>query len=192
MDRKQIKQNAKDGMHFRYWPIVGIELIAGVLTGGGFSIGSSFSNNSSNWQQASNNEYAAGIMSILAVIGAIAAAVGIVYMILFGNVISVGQSGVRLAAYRKQEFAIKDLFKGLKRYGRIVGTMALYTLFVMLGFFCFIVPGIIVAYGLFEVPYLLSEDESLSGMAAIRRSSASSRSMPDKSAASTAPPSRRS
>lgn len=48
--------------------------------------------------------------------------------------------------------------------------MALYSLFVTLSTILFIIPGIIVAYGLYEVPFLLAEDPSLSGMDAIRRS----------------------
>ena len=64
----------------------------------------------------------------------------------------------------------EKLFSGLKAYKKNVGTMALETLFITLGFMCFIVPGIIVALGLFEVPYILAEKQEVSGMEAIRRS----------------------
>ena len=108
-----------------------------------------------------------GATAVLSIAASIA---GILYMILFGNVITVGNAGVRLKAYRKESFRIVDLFSGLKSYKKNIGTMALYTLFITLGFMCFFVPGIIVALGLYEVPYMLAEDPNISGMGAIRRS----------------------
>ena len=35
MDFSMIKENAKAALRMRYWPIVGIELLAGVLAGSG-------------------------------------------------------------------------------------------------------------------------------------------------------------
>ena len=173
MDRKAIKQRAKDSFRMRYWPVIGIELLAGVLVGSsGFSFRFNGSNSgNSDWKQFFNDvPFAKEITATAVIIGILLALAGMAYMFLFGNVVRVGISGVRLSVYRQQEFRVVDLFKGLKQYGRIVGTMALETLFITLGFFCFIVPGIIVALGLFEVPYLLADDPSLSGMDAIRRS----------------------
>ena len=165
-----VKERARAALNLRYWPIVGIELIAGALMGGvsGFS-GSVSGNNSRMNELMENPQFRTIMLAILGITLAVSV-VGILYTFLFGNVIKVGISGIRLKAYRKETFRIVELFSGLKQYKRIVGTMALYTLFVTLGFMCFIVPGIIVALGLFEVPYLLNEDPSLSGMDAIRRS----------------------
>lgn len=165
-----VKERARTAMKLQYWPIVGIELIAGALMGGvsGFS-GSVSGNNSRMNELMENPQFRTIMLAILGITLAVSV-VGILYTFLFGNVIKVGISGIRLKAYRKETFRIVELFSGLKQYKRIVGTMALYTLFVTLGFMCFIVPGIIVALGLFEVPYLLNEDPSLSGMDAIRRS----------------------
>ncbi len=165
-----VKERARAALNLRYWPIVGIELIAGALMGGvsGFS-GSVSGNNSRMNELMENPQFRTIMLAILGITLAVSV-VGILYTFLFGNVIKVGISGIRLKAYCKETFRIVELFSGLKQYKRIVGTMALYTLFVTLGFMCFIVPGIIVALGLFEVPYLLNEDPSLSGMDAIRRS----------------------
>ena len=171
--RKMIKENAKSALRARYWPIVGLELVAGVLVGGFSGFSTSISKSDvSDLQEffGGNSAVNQKMLGIVAAIAALAAVVGILYVILFGNVIRVGISGVRLKAYRREAFGFNDLFSGLKQYGHCVGAMALQTLFIVLGFCCFFVPGIIVALGLFEVPYLLADDPSVSGMTAIRRS----------------------
>lgn len=172
MDRRTIKENAKSALRMRYWPMVGIELLAGVFVGSstGVSFSTSINNNSNFKEMLENVPHAKEIIAGFVLIAFIAAIASTLYVFLFGNAIRVGISGIRLSAYRQQGFRFLDLFKGLKQYKRVIGTMALQTLFIWLGFLCFIVPGIIVALGLFEVPYLLAEDANLSGMDAIRRS----------------------
>jgi uncharacterized membrane protein len=169
-----IKQNAKEALRFRYWMILAVELIAGALMGGVSGFSGGVSGNSMNFKEAANDpesaKVLAGILAAIAGVTLVVSVIGLLYTILFGNVIKVGLSGVRLKAYRKEHFKIVDLFSGLKAYKKNVGTMALYTLFVTLGFMCFFVPGIIVGLGLYEVPYMLAEDPNISGMEAIRRS----------------------
>ena len=166
-----VKERARAAMKLQYWPIVGLELLAGALMGGA-SV--SFSYTSSGMDQLremiGNDEMFRRIMGIFIGVMVTAYAVSLLYTFLVGNVIHVGVAKYRLSAYRHESVRITDLFMGFKQYKRLIGTMALYTLFVTLGFLCFFVPGIIVALGLFEVPYLLNEDPSLSGMDAIRRS----------------------
>lgn len=174
MTRQTIKQNAKEALRFRYWPFIGAELIAGALMGGASGFSGGVSGNSANFKEVANDPETAklflGILAVIAVVALIASLAGLLYTFLFGNVIKVGISGIRLKAYRKESFRIVDLFSGLKSYKKNIGTMALYTLFITLGFMCFFVPGIIVALGLYEVPYMLAEDPNISGMEAIRRS----------------------
>ena len=169
--RKKIKENAKAALSLRYWPMVGLELLAGILIGGGSSFSTSGGGGSSavfgNMQSV---PYAPRFVPAVIMIVLFFGALGMLYSFLFGNLIRVGITKIRLSAYRRQSFRFVDLFSGLSPYGRNVGTMALETLFILLGTLCFVIPGIIVAYGLFEVPYLLNEDPTISGMAAIRRS----------------------
>ncbi len=174
MTRQMIKQNAKEALRFRYWMILAVELIAGALMGGVSGFSGGLSGSSMNFKEAANDPESAkvlvGILAAIAGVTLVVSVIGLLYTILFGNVIKVGLSGIRLKAYRKEHFKIVDLFSGLKAYKKNVGTMALYTLFVTLGFMCFFVPGIIVGLGLYEVPYMLAEDPNISGMEAIRRS----------------------
>lgn len=174
MTRQTIKQNAKEALRFRYWPIIGVELIAGALMGGASGFSGGVGGNSANFKEAANDpetaKIFAGILAVIVGVALIASLVGLLYTFLFGNVIKVGISGIRLKAYHKESFRIVDLFSGLKSYKKNIGTMALQTLFITLGFMCFFVPGIIVALGLYEVPYMLADDPNISGMEAIRRS----------------------
>lgn len=170
MTRQMIKQNAKDALRFRYWMIVAVELIAGALMGGVSGFSGGISGNSEQMKKFMDDPQFRTLMLVILGIAAAVSIVGILYTLLFGNVIQVGISGIRLKAYRKEHFGIVDLFSGLKQYKRIVGTMALHTVFVTLGFMVFFVPGIIVALGLYEVPYMLADDPNISGMEAIRRS----------------------
>ena len=165
-----VKERARTAMKLQYWPIVGMELLAGVLTGGAVSFSYNQSSVDRFREAIGNDEVFRRIMGILIGVVITASAISLLYTFLVGNVIQVGVAKYRLAAYRHERFRITDLFMGFKQYKRLIGTMALYTLFVTLGFMCFFVPGVIVALGLFEVPYLLNEDPSLSGMDAIRRS----------------------
>lgn len=171
--RKMIKENAKAALGMQYWPMVGFELVAGVLAGGGsFSAGTGMNQQQIEQIQdtVQNSEIARAVVGTVVVASAIAAIIALLYTFLFGNVVTVGAAGVRLGVYRGQKLRFVDLFSGLKRYGRNVGTMALYTLFISLGFCVFFVPGIIVSLGLFEVPFLLADDPTISGMDAIRKS----------------------
>ncbi len=167
-----VKEKARAALKLQYWPIVGNELLASILIGGvsGFSI--RFNQNDLNNLRdlIGNDAVFSQIMKFVFGGMIVGGLIGLLYTFLVGNVIRVGIAKIRLIAYRQENFRTEDLFFAFKQYGRCVGTMALYTLFVTLGLILFIVPGIIAALGLFEVPYLLAEDPSLSGMDAIRRS----------------------
>jgi uncharacterized membrane protein len=105
-------------------------------------------------------------------IAAIASLLAIGYMIFAGNIFAVGGSRIFLDGFRGVQWKFTDLFSGFNKstYWRNVGAMALMTLFILLGFFCFMIPGIIVAYGLAQVTYILAENDRLSPMEAVRAS----------------------
>lgn len=168
----QIKEKARTAMKAQYWPIVGNELLASILIGGigGFSMRFNKSNLNNLRELIGNDAMYGKILGILLGIAATVGIISLLYSFLVGNLIRVGISKIRLSAYAQESFRTENLFSAFKQYGRCVGTMALYTLFITLGLILFIVPGIIVALGLYEVPYLLADDPSVSGMDAIRRS----------------------
>ena len=171
MFRKIIKENAKAALRLRYWPYVGVTLLVGLLTGSGFSTGFNFSINSGDLReqlQSVPKEVWMGIMIAVMIAGALALG----YAIFAGNVFQIGGARIFLDGYRGRNWSFSDLVCGFKngRYWRNVGAMALMTLFILLGFLCFVIPGIILSYCFAQVPYILAEDDSISAMGALRRS----------------------
>ena len=155
----------------RYWPYVGVTLLIGLLSGSGFSSGYNFSVNSGSLKEKMESvpeEVWIGIM--IGVMIACALALG--YAIFAGNVFQVGGAKLYLDGYRGLNWSFSDLLYGFKngRYWRNVGAMALMTLFIVIGFLCFVIPGIILSYCFAQVPYILAEDDSISAMGALRSS----------------------
>ncbi len=155
----------------RYWPYVGITLLVGLLTGSGFSAGFNSSINSGSLNEKLGSipkEVWAGII----IAAAVACGLALAYMIFAGNVFQIGGARIFLDGYRGRNWSFSDLVCGFKngRYWRNVGAMALMTLFIVIGFLCFVIPGIILSYCFAQVPYILAEDDSISAMGALRRS----------------------
>lgn len=170
MLRSIIKENAKSVFRMRYWPYVGVTLLLGLLTGSGFSTDFNVYNNSDLKEklQSVPREVWIGIMIAVAIAGALSLG----YAIFAGNVFQVGGAKLYLDGYRGLNWSFADLLYGFRngRYWRYVGAMALKTLFILIGFLCFIIPGIILAYAFSQVEYILAEDDSISAMGALRRS----------------------
>lgn len=155
----------------RYWPYVGIALLVGLLTGSGLSAGFNSSISSADFKEKFldlPNEVLIGIIVAFVIVCGLSLA----YAIFAGNVFRVGGAKVFLDGYRGLNWSFADLLHGFKngRYWRNVGAMALMTLFIVIGFLCFVIPGIILSYCFAQVPYILAEDDSISAMGALRRS----------------------
>ena len=83
MTRQMIKQNAKDALRFRYWPIIGVELIAGALTGGVSGFSGGVSGNSSQMKEFVKDPQFRTIMLVILGIAAAVSVIGILYTLLF-------------------------------------------------------------------------------------------------------------
>lgn len=167
IDFPAIKRRAKDTLGNSYWVLVGLVLLAGALGASSGTLGFSFSFNGKTFEKLFSEE----VINILRALIVAGSLINLCFTVFVGNVAMVGLAKLTTRAYRGEDFFILDLFHGFRdgRYWRVVGTMALMTLFVMLGLMLFVVPGIIVALGLFPLPYVLAENDELSGMDAIRR-----------------------
>lgn len=170
-NRQQIKSRAKEVFMGRYWPYVGITLLIGAIAGIGGGIGFSGGSNM-NTIKENLEALPSEVLNAIIIAAASIGTIGFFYSIFAGNVFNVGGSKIYLDGYRGRNWQFRDIVYGFTdgRYWRIVGTMALMELFVMLGVLCFFVPGIIVAFGLAQVPYILAENDSLSPMEVLRRS----------------------
>jgi Predicted integral membrane protein len=69
---------------------------------------------------------------------------------------------------RKAEFA--SMFDVFKDYGRVLGTVLLYTIYVILWSMLFIIPGIIKSYSYILTPYVMKDNPDLCYNAAIEKS----------------------
>ncbi|MBO6060736.1 MAG: DUF975 family protein [Clostridia bacterium] len=182
MNRAELKSKAKSAFLSRYWLMVGLTALMALLTcfGGisfsrvfgydrlGFESMSSFKNVFSLFSKSAWKEFGSSFT--------FGSAFGLAAWILAVNVFAAGYARICLKVFRGESASLSDLLWGFSgdRYWRIVGAMALYELFVTLGFMCFAVPGIIAAVGLSQVPFVLSEADdgrtTLAPMAAIRAS----------------------
>lgn len=144
MDRAAIKERAKSMFTSRYWPNVGIFAIIAAFTGG-VAISSGFTGSLPTMIRNLNNgdEYSYYATIAFAVFAFVFSAVGIAYTIFVANPISVSSAHVALGVYDGEGPKMGGLIYCVRngRYKRLVGTMALVTLFTGLAA---VVPGVIV------------------------------------------------
>ncbi len=90
-------------------------------------------------------------------------------LFLFGPLEVSGRNFFKKNLSEKAE--LDDLNRGfVPKYWNNMITMALKNLFVALGFICFIIPGIIVSYGMELVPYILADNPGMGIMDVIKAS----------------------
>lgn len=73
--------------------------------------------------------------------------------------LSVGLYGLNLAVQRDEPVDFGELFSGFREFGRAFGVYALAGIATVIGLLFLIVPGIIIAVGLWPSLYLVSEHE---------------------------------
>jgi len=168
-ERETIKKQAKNELKQSYWLSFAICLVASILGAGsagtGFNIGSSSFNTTdldfSNFNLDSG--MAAIVMLILTGLVAFVILFAFVFSIFVSNPIETGKCGFFIRApYGDRKF--ENLFFAFKkgRYIAIVKAMFMRNLYIFLWSLLFIIPGIIKAYQYRMVPYILSEDPTLS------------------------------
>ena len=166
MDRKLIKRRAKEALKASYWLLVGIFFVVSIASSVSFFMTYDFKNadlssHEAFWKSISQQRFG-GSMKIQAGLSLL----NVLFTFFVVNVISVGAAKAALKAYRGEEFSFRDLFFGFSnsRYLRIVGATALVTLILGAGFVCCIVPGIIAALGLSQVPMILADSDTEQGI----------------------------
>lgn len=92
-----------------------------------------------------------------------------VYQFLLSGPIRYGVAYGFLRATRKEKLEIKDMFEVFNNYWNVVLANLLQSFIIMLGFFFFIVPGIILACKLAFVPYIVV-DKKINAVDAIKES----------------------
>ncbi len=166
MDRKLIKSRAKEALRASYWLLVGIFVVVSIVSSASFFLTYDFTNVDLSsldafWESVSQQRFGGSMKLQLGL-----SLLNVLITFFVTNVISVGAAKVALKAYRGEEFSFRDLFFGFSnsRYLRIVGAMALVTLIIGAGFLFCIVPGIIAALGLSQVPMILADSDTEHGI----------------------------
>lgn len=153
--REELKQKAKNTLRGKYWTILGVSVLAGILQGSFFNILTEFTNPTHTYLSVFGN-YAIDVNSLIR-LWIIITIISWLYSIFLGHTILIG-------AYKYLILSIKEnpststLFDFFKTsYWNIVKVMFFYQLKIVLWTLCFIVPGIIKAYEYCMVPYILAE-----------------------------------
>ena len=116
------------------------------------------------------------IWKILIIALGISLATGIVFGILFNNMdadildsllgilmmpLGIGTTAFFVSLIENENFEAKDLFKYYHDFVKVIGVTILMSLIVMLGYICFIIPGIILTLSYSLVPIILIKKPEL-------------------------------
>ncbi len=175
--RKELKQKAKAGLNRNYWKAV---LVCGIIYAflcGGSSAGhASMSSNavlSSNTSSADLGLSEGALVGIGSVVLLLLIAVIIVLIILKAlliNPLEVGIVKFELNAVNS-EANVSDLGSDYDvSYKRNAKAMFIYYLYIVIGLIIFVIPGIIIAYQLRMVPYILAENPDMDRKQAFAKS----------------------
>lgn len=168
----EVKQTGKEAFKKNYWGCVLVSLVLGIIFGG-----SGFSGYSSGVKSAVNSMEQAGlsaeeILGVMAVIASIAAVFNTIWIL--AKIFALNPLEVGCWTYLKEnitgDVSFDRLKAGFEDYMRIVVAMVLRNLFLGLWFALFFFPGVVKSYSYMLVPYLLADDPSLTGTAAITKS----------------------
>ena len=106
---------------------------------------------------------------MMGAIQGIPAAGGIVSLII-GGPLSLGLAIIALAASRKQNTEIGQMFKGFDHFGTSLCAYLLQAVFIILWTLLLVIPGIIAAFSYSQTYFILVEDKTISASDAIKKS----------------------
>jgi uncharacterized membrane protein len=84
--------------------------------------------------------------------------------------LALGLATFNLSFVRGEEFSIEQLFSGFQNFGTAFGAAIMTAIFVSIGFFLLIIPGIVIAIMLSQVFYIIADNPELGVMDALKAS----------------------
>lgn len=173
-DRVTLKSNAKMELRVSYWLSFAVCLVAGLLGAArsGLSFSFSFGRHDSNLKnyvaQATGNP---AILWTIVGVALLVVAFAVCFTVFVTGPVAVGSAGFFIRAPREdREFGNLFLAFSNGHYLRTVKTMFFVGLKTFLWSLLFVIPGIVAAYRYCMIPYLISEDPSLTTKDAFRLS----------------------
>ncbi len=165
MNRKLIKNNAKEAFKFNYWRCVLVAFIVSALIG--VSCASVSTDASSQFQALTENEWIALAIAVLVTLS-----LAFLIRLLVIRPLYAGCQNFFLKN-SDEKAQLNEMTSGFKKqYKKTFITLFLTDLFQALWTCLFIVPGIIKAYSYRMVPYILAENPDCSALEVIKKSQA--------------------
>lgn len=166
--REELKQKAKNTLRNRYWTILGVSVLAGILQGSFFSILTELSNPTQMHLTVLGN-YAIDVYGLIRM-WLIITVISLLYSLFLGHTILIGACKYFILSIKETPTAstLFDFFKS--SYWNIVKTMFFYQIKLILWTLCLIVPGIIKAYEYCMIPYILAEHPDMESAEVFERS----------------------
>ena len=154
MNRAMIKARARGVLMADYWRLVGLCLLAGLLSTGLIAVRSFFG------VRLDINELSPSVLLDNMAQNSIISVATMLYTLFIGNVFGIGAARLSLSAYRGEGYSAGDLLFGFRngRYWTVLGACLLRAVLVFIGFLLFFIPGIIISYGLSQVEYIIADE----------------------------------
>ncbi len=165
MNRKLLKNNAKEAFKFNYWRCVLVAFVVSALIG--ISCASVSSDSNTQLQALSEHEWLALLVGVL-----FALSLAFLIRLLVIRPLYAGCQNFFLKN-SDQKAQLNEMASGFKnQYKKTFITLFLTDVFQALWTCLFIVPGIIKAYSYRMVPYILAENPECSALEVIKKSEA--------------------
>jgi uncharacterized membrane protein len=168
--REELKTRAKASMKQFYWKMFAVSMV--ILIAGGSEHGGDSGNSSSRERFAGNiSPELAIFMKKMVGILALLAIVSLILRIAVGYALEVGGRKFFIRTAEDEcDMSYLGYYFREGRYGGVVGTMLLRTIYLILWTLLLIIPGIIKSFAYRMVPYILADNPSIGASRAIELS----------------------
>ena len=176
------RKRAREALKNNWGKAVGVGILASLLGVGTTSMGGvtfnfdleGISQETANWSIDSLDnfipkQYQIAFVGIVSFLFFITVVVSIVWMVISGA-ITLGYVKFNLNLIDGKQAEVSDLFSEFKRLGTAFVMQFLRSLYIILWTFVFIIPGIIASYSYAMAPYILLENQGMTGREAIAKS----------------------
>lgn len=165
---EEMKQRAKDALQGKYWAILGVSILGGVLQGAFFTLLMEIYDPQDGLVFLFGN-YAIDMQALIR-IWIVIMLVSWIYSVFVGHTIWIGLTKYYLESADKigTLSTLFDFFKS--SYWNVVKITFLYYLKIALWLLCFVVPGIIKLYEYRMVPFILAENPDMNSSEVFKQS----------------------
>ena len=164
----EMKQRAKQTLQGKYWPILGVSILGGILQGSFFTLLADIYDPQDGILVLFSN-FAMDLHTLIR-IWITMVILSWIYSIFVGHTIWIGLTKYYLESVQRTP-SVSHLFDFFRSsYGNVLKITFLYQLKIALWLLCFVVPGIIKIYEYRMVPFILAENPDMKSSEVFERS----------------------